>query len=145
MIARAPDANSPKPSDPSHQETFNNPPRAPRLPPSTWPTRPWRASASGDCWEGDRISQTGQVAEVLPYIIMKTADDKILMGWLASQTDTLAEDWIEIEAPEHRRSYWDICAIIKAQKPRPPMRPIHLNRRSVDLSGRRTFGPTTWS
>jgi hypothetical protein len=32
-------------------------------------------------------------AEVLPYIIMKTADDKILMGWLASQTDMLAKDW----------------------------------------------------
>lgn len=32
-------------------------------------------------------------AEVLPYIIMKTADDKILMGWLASQTDMLADDW----------------------------------------------------
>lgn len=34
----------------------------------------------------------GQVAEVLPYITMKTADDKIV-PWLASQTDMLAEDW----------------------------------------------------
>lgn len=26
-------------------------------------------------------------------IVMKTADDKYLIGWLASQTDMLAEDW----------------------------------------------------
>lgn len=30
--------------------------------------------------------------EVLPYITMKTADNKIV-PWLASQTDILAEDW----------------------------------------------------
>lgn len=35
----------------------------------------------------------GGQAEVLPTITMKTADNKILMGWLASQTDMLAEDW----------------------------------------------------
>lgn len=35
----------------------------------------------------------GGRVDVLPYIIMKTADDKILMGWLASQTDMLADDW----------------------------------------------------
>lgn len=35
----------------------------------------------------------GGFADVLPYIIMKTADNKVLMGWLASQTDMLAEDW----------------------------------------------------
>jgi len=32
-------------------------------------------------------------ANVLPCITMKTADGQILMGWLASQTDMLAEDW----------------------------------------------------
>lgn len=37
--------------------------------------------------------QNGGVAEVLPYILFKTADGKILMGWLASQSDMLAEDW----------------------------------------------------
>lgn len=31
---------------------------------------------------------------VLPTIIMKTADNHILMGWLASQTDMLAKDWV---------------------------------------------------
>lgn len=30
---------------------------------------------------------------VLPYFIMKTADDSILMGWLASQSDMLSSDW----------------------------------------------------
>lgn len=34
-----------------------------------------------------------QVVEVLPAITMKTATGEILMGWLASQTDMLAEDW----------------------------------------------------
>ncbi len=34
--------------------------------------------------------------ENLPYLEMKTADDK-LVPWLASQTDVLAEDWICLE------------------------------------------------
>lgn len=38
-------------------------------------------------------SLPGQVVEVLPAITMKTATGEILMGWLASQTDMLAEDW----------------------------------------------------
>lgn len=29
----------------------------------------------------------------LPYFAMYTADEKWLPGWLASQTDMLAEDW----------------------------------------------------
>jgi Protein of unknown function (DUF2829) len=32
-------------------------------------------------------------APVLPCITMKTATGEILMGWLASQTDLLADDW----------------------------------------------------
>jgi hypothetical protein len=35
----------------------------------------------------------GGTAPVLPYVIMKTASGEVLMGWLASQTDMLAEDW----------------------------------------------------
>lgn len=31
--------------------------------------------------------------DVLPCITMKTATGEVLMGWLASQTDILAEDW----------------------------------------------------
>lgn len=35
----------------------------------------------------------GGRATVLPCITMKTATGEILMGWLASQTDLLADDW----------------------------------------------------
>ncbi len=35
----------------------------------------------------------GGTADVLPCITMKTATGEVLMGWLASQTDMLAEDW----------------------------------------------------
>lgn len=31
----------------------------------------------------------------LPFIAMKTADNKVV-PWLTSQTDALAEDWVEI-------------------------------------------------
>ena len=44
------------------------------------------------------LSQGGH-AGVLPCFIMKTASDEILMGWLASQTDMLAEDWVVITEP----------------------------------------------
>ena len=33
----------------------------------------------------------------LPTICMKTADNKVLTGWLASQTDMLSEDWMIVE------------------------------------------------
>jgi hypothetical protein len=35
--------------------------------------------------------------EVLPFIAMKTADDKIV-PWLCSQTDMLANDWQVVDA-----------------------------------------------
>lgn len=35
--------------------------------------------------------------EALGSIRMKTADDKILTGWLASQTDMLSEDWVILD------------------------------------------------
>lgn len=35
--------------------------------------------------------------EILPSIVMKTADNKVLVGWLASQTDMLSEDWVIVE------------------------------------------------
>lgn len=41
------------------------------------------------------MSRASESAEVLPYITMKTADDKIV-PWLASQTDVLAEDWEQV-------------------------------------------------
>ena len=36
-------------------------------------------------------------AKFTGYICMKAADDSIVNGWLASQTDMLAEDWCILE------------------------------------------------
>lgn len=41
--------------------------------------------------------RNGGEIEALGTICMKTADDKILTGWLASQTDILSNDWILFE------------------------------------------------
>lgn len=43
------------------------------------------------------VDGNGGEAEALGTICMKTADNKILTGWLASQTDMLSEDWMIIE------------------------------------------------
>ena len=40
--------------------------------------------------------ENGGSAKVLPCITMKTATGEVLMGWLASQTDMLAEDWMVV-------------------------------------------------
>lgn len=41
--------------------------------------------------------KNGGTVKVMPYVTMKTADGSIVMGWLASQTDMLAEDWVVVE------------------------------------------------
>lgn len=46
----------------------------------------------------------GGFAPVLPCITMKTAAGEILMGWLASQTDMLAEDWLALDALPTKRA-----------------------------------------
>jgi hypothetical protein len=33
---------------------------------------------------------------LLPHIDMRAADGSMVIGWLASQTDMLAEDWMEV-------------------------------------------------
>ena len=43
------------------------------------------------------VDAAGGETEALGTICMKTADNKILTGWLASQTDMLSEDWIIVE------------------------------------------------
>lgn len=45
----------------------------------------------------DVAVSNGGTVELLPYISMKTADNKIQIGWIASQSDVLAEDWVVIE------------------------------------------------
>jgi hypothetical protein len=47
-------------------------------------------------WAGpnrEYANERGGAADVLPCITMKTATGEILMGWLASQSDMLADDW----------------------------------------------------
>lgn len=39
----------------------------------------------------------GGYIAVLPSMTMRTTTGDILMGWLASQTDMLSEDWVEVE------------------------------------------------
>lgn len=45
----------------------------------------------------DYAEQNGGTVKVMPYVTMKAADGSIVMGWLASQTDMLAEDWMVVE------------------------------------------------
>ena len=45
----------------------------------------------------DYAEQNGGTVKVMPYITMKAADGSIVMGWLASQTDMLADDWVIVE------------------------------------------------
>ena len=42
------------------------------------------------------VDANGGETEALGTICMKTADNKILTGWLANQTDILSEDWLTI-------------------------------------------------
>lgn len=67
----------------------------------------WIAISSGNpeleahCFWNPHAKQhatdNGGYAPVLDTVIMRTADGSILMGWLASQSDMLANDWEEIE------------------------------------------------
>lgn len=45
----------------------------------------------------DYAEQNGGTVKVMPYITMKAADGSIVMGWLASQTDMLADDWAIVD------------------------------------------------
>lgn len=41
----------------------------------------------------EKVEQIGDVQTAMPSLVMKTADGSHVVGWLASQTDILAEDW----------------------------------------------------
>jgi hypothetical protein len=45
----------------------------------------------------EKAESNGGEIECLGSIRMFTADKKVLTGWLASQTDMLAEDWMIVE------------------------------------------------
>ena len=53
-----------------------------------------------DIWgkpNAEYAEQNGGTAKVVPYVTMKAADGTIVMGWLASQTDMLSDDWVIVE------------------------------------------------
>jgi hypothetical protein len=55
----------------------------------------WVAYQCGGTLEG--IMRTGFDGRyVRPYTYMKCADDTIQIGWLASQSDMLADDWVVV-------------------------------------------------
>ena len=59
-----------------------------------------RMTKAADFWNPHSrkfAEENGGQAEVLPTLIMKTAGGQILMGWLASQSDMTAEDWVVVE------------------------------------------------
>lgn len=64
-----------------------------------WPDEFWNEHTRRYAHEKANSTPAGGdvTTEVLPYIIMKTATGEVLMGWLASQTDMLAEDWIILD------------------------------------------------
>lgn len=51
---------------------------------------------SGGAWNFECDIEGVDCIDTLPFICMKTADDK-LVPWLASQTDVIACDWIIIQ------------------------------------------------
>ena len=56
--------------------------------------------AATDIWgkpNAEYAEQNGGTVKVTPYVTMKAADGTIVMGWLASQTDMLSDDWVIVE------------------------------------------------
>lgn len=47
-----------------------------------------------DEWNGD--APVDHDITINAHVDMKTADDSIIVGWLATQTDMLKEDWEEV-------------------------------------------------
>lgn len=39
------------------------------------------------------VSECDPTVKINPHIDMKSADDSIVIGWLASQTDIISDDW----------------------------------------------------
>lgn len=56
-------------------------------------------SITGNCWEFSCDVSGVDGLETLPFLCMKTADNK-LVPWLASQSDVLANDWVVADVGE---------------------------------------------
>lgn len=51
---------------------------------------------AGNAWDFECDIAGVDDIDTLPFICMKTADNK-LVPWLASQTDVIAQDWVILE------------------------------------------------
>ena len=60
---------------------------------------PTEIPAAGICGKpnAEYAEKSGGTVKVMPYVTMKAADGSIVMGWLASQSDMLSEDWEIVE------------------------------------------------
>jgi len=45
----------------------------------------------------DEIATAGGDIVLLPHIDMRSADGSMVIGWLASQTDLLSDDWVIVD------------------------------------------------
>lgn len=55
---------------------------------------PEQAREGATLW---RAAEGPTEIKILPHIDMRAADGSIVVGWLASQTDMLADDWVLID------------------------------------------------
>ena len=54
-------------------------------------------STNADLSELEEEGKSATFVKIHNSICMRTSDKSIVVGWLASQTDMLAEDWIVVE------------------------------------------------
>ena len=62
---------------------------------SDW-TGPKECIQHNDVMQDDGVTITEHFVAVSGHIDMKAADGSVIIGWLATQTDMLKEDWIEV-------------------------------------------------
>lgn len=46
---------------------------------------------------GNRLLECDTTVKISPHIDLKSVDGSITVGWTASQTDMLADDWFNVE------------------------------------------------
>lgn len=65
------------------------------------PISEWRGEVPSeikeDIMDDDGVIITKHMVRLTDHFDMKAADGTIVCGWLASQTDMLSEDWIEVK------------------------------------------------
>lgn len=66
-----------------------------KIPESDW-LGPKECIMSKDVMQDDGVVITEHFVQINPHIDMKTADGSIIVGWLATQTDMLKDDWYEV-------------------------------------------------